>query len=154
MIRKALLVSAAVLVIACGGSSSGTTASTTETSGAERAPRFSQISVDDVSTAMTTPGSVAIFDANSQETYAQHHVPTATWVDYDAVRAEQLPTDRATQLVFYCANEQCEASHVAAESAIDMGYTSVAVMPAGIEGWVAAGKPVETGAAAAPAAPQ
>jgi rhodanese-related sulfurtransferase len=136
--------------VACGGGSSPETTTTTTTTGSETAatesaPRFAQISVDEVATALDTrQGEVAVFDANSPETYAEHHVPGATWVDYDSLSAEQLPEDRSTQLVFYCANEQCEASHVAAEAATNLGYQNVAVMGAGIQGWIAAGKPVET----------
>ena len=52
----------------------------------------------------------------------------------------ELPADKSKQLVFYCANTQCGASHEAAEKAITAGYTNVKVMPEGIAGWVKAGK--------------
>ena len=71
-------------------------------------------------------------------------MPGATWVHYDSVTAETLPADHATSLVFYCANEQCEASHVASSTAMDLGFTDVSVMGAGIDGWIASGQPVET----------
>ena len=58
--------------------------------------------------------------------------------DLDAL--DKLPRDKATQLVFYCANPSCSASHYAAEKARTAGYQRVAVMPAGIAGWVKAGK--------------
>ncbi|HUL58165.1 MAG TPA: hypothetical protein VLU43_02770 [Anaeromyxobacteraceae bacterium] len=38
------------------------------------------------------------------------------------------------------------ASHEAARRAVELGYTSVFVMPDGIQGWRKAGKAVETGA--------
>ncbi len=38
------------------------------------------------------------------------------------------------------------ASHKAAREAAQLGYSSVFVMPDGIQGWVKAGKPVERGA--------
>jgi rhodanese-related sulfurtransferase len=37
------------------------------------------------------------------------------------------------------------ASHQAARRAAALGYTKVFVMPDGIDGWIAAGKPVEKG---------
>lgn len=58
--------------------------------------------------------------------------------DMDAV--DQLPADRTTDLVFYCANTACRASHEAAEHARTAGYTHVRVLPEGIAGWVKAGK--------------
>lgn len=58
--------------------------------------------------------------------------------DFD--KLDNLPRDKATQLVFYCANTMCSASHLAADQARAAGYARVAVMPAGIAGWVKAGK--------------
>jgi rhodanese-related sulfurtransferase len=144
------------LLAGCGGGGAAQTSEQTASTGGEteQQAQFAQISVDEVESALNRPEApAAVFDANSPETYAEHHVPGATWVDYDALSAEQLPADRDRQLVFYCANEQCEASHVAAQRAVALGYSNVAVMGAGIQGWVAAGKPVETGAAQAEAAP-
>ena len=147
MRRFTLSLFAACALAACGGGSSGatTTADTEGTTGAETpAQELAQVSVDEVAGAVEGHDpSWAIFDANSRETFDANHVPGATWVDYDAVTQEQLPADRSATLVFYCANEQCEASHVAARSAIGFGYENVRVMGAGIHGWMAAGKPVE-----------
>jgi rhodanese-related sulfurtransferase len=41
------------------------------------------------------------------------------------------------------------ACHTAARQAVALGYTNVSVLPAGIQGWVAAGKAVVTGPAPA-----
>lgn len=150
----------ALSLVACGsssGSSSSTTASSSgseSSSTAEAAPRFHQISVADVAARVEAhDASLAVFDANHRETFDEHHVPGATWVHYDQVTADVLPADHATSLVFYCANEECSASHVAAESAIDLGYTDVSVMGGGIQGWIDAGKPVESATPATTATP-
>lgn len=123
-------------LLGCGGATSNEPAT--------RAPRFAQVSVEEVARGIAGPERrLAVFDANSRELYEARHVPGAVWVDYDAFAREQLPADLATPLVFYCYNEQCSASHVAAERAIDFGFTNVAVMGAGIAGWQAAGQPIE-----------
>ena len=62
--------------------------------------------------------------------------------DMDAV--DQLPADKTTGLVFYCANTACGASHQAAERALTAGYTNVKGMPAGIAGWVSTGKKTQS----------
>jgi len=79
-------------------------------------------------------------DANGDTTRKRMGViPGAVLLrDMDAV--DQLPADRSTGLVFYCANPACGASHEAAEHAITAGYTHVQVLPEGIAGWVKAGK--------------
>ncbi len=150
---SALLLSCSLA--ACGGASSGAASSadgaTASTSGSESsseaAPRFAMVTVDQVAARVEAHDPrLAVFDANGRETYDEHHVPGATWVHYDSVTADVLPADRGASLVFYCANEHCSASHVAAETALDLGYTDVSVMGGGIQGWIDAGKPVESAA--------
>lgn len=160
MKRHAMIALTALALAACGSSSSASestetastsgTESTTETS-AERS--FAMMSVEEVAAGIEGPDArLAVFDSNRREVFEEHHVPGATWLRYDAVSTDALPADTATPIVFYCANEQCGASHQAAEAAMDLGYTNVSVMGAGIEGWVAAGMPVEAAAAETAAA--
>lgn len=86
---------------------------------------------------------IQVFDANTPDVFAKHHVPGATHVEYDQVKAADLPTDKSAPIVFYCMNEQCGASPVAAKTAAKLGWKNVYLMPAGIEGWMAARLPVE-----------
>lgn len=87
-------------------------------------------------------------DANGPETRKNRGViPGAIRLsDYETFSASELPADKARPLVFYCANEQCGASHTAAEKALASGHKDVKVLTAGIRGWVDAGKSVEPGA--------
>jgi rhodanese-related sulfurtransferase len=64
--------------------------------------------------------------------------------DSDSFDLTELPADKARPLVFYCANTECGASHHAADKAITAGYTHVMVLPAGIAGWVKAGKKTQS----------
>ena len=93
---------------------------------------------------MIAKGSAKVFDANNVGTRQKMGViPGATLLtDYNSYPLTVLPADKAAQLVFYCANEQCMASHMAADRATGAGYTNVAVLSAGIAGWVSAGKQV------------
>jgi rhodanese-related sulfurtransferase len=86
-----------------------------------------------------------VFDNNGPERYSAGHLPGATWLRFDSVEAGNLPPDKGATLVFYCANERCSACHVAARSALGLGYRNVFIMPAGIMGWEKAGKPIEEG---------
>ncbi len=83
-------------------------------------------------------------DVNGKELRSSHGViPGAVLLTsaslFDA--SKELPKDKATNLVFYCANTMCTASESAARRAIDAGYTNVAVLPDGIIGWKQAGQP-------------
>ena len=105
---------------------------------------FKLIHVQDLSSLMAQKDAkVAIFDANNKETREKDGViPGATLLtsskDYDT--AKVLPAAKDTNLVFYCANKQCTASHAAAKRATKAGYTNVAVLADGIQGWVKAGQ--------------
>ena len=105
--------------------------------------KVQELHVNDVATAITKKEAVYIYDANSKERYDQGHVPTARWVPFNKVAANQLPKDKSAKLVFYCYNEMCSASTTAAKQALELGFTSVHVMPEGIEGWIKSGQKLE-----------
>ena len=87
-------------------------------------------------------GKAAIFDVNGAGVRTKFGViPGATLLSsssqYDL---SVLPKNKATKLVFYCANTRCTAAPTAAERAIGAGYTDVNVLHVGIAGWKEAGK--------------
>jgi hypothetical protein len=89
--------------IGCGSGGSGTSGNAAT---AEEVEHFARMSVDEVAAGMAAADRrLAVFDANDRETFDERHVPGATWVDYDGVTREQLPSDTSTPLVFYCYNE-------------------------------------------------
>jgi rhodanese-related sulfurtransferase len=84
-------------------------------------------------------------DANGEATRKKMGViPGAVLLtDSEAFSLSELPADKSKPLVFYCANTHCDASDQAAGRALTAGYTNVKVLPAGIAGWVEAGKKVQ-----------
>jgi rhodanese-related sulfurtransferase len=103
---------------------------------------FGRLSVDEVQKLVDSNGALVV-DNNSPERFQKGHVPGAINARYDAVTEEKLGADKDRTLIFYCANERCHACHKAANAAIALGYKKVFIMPAGIMGWEAAGKPVQ-----------
>jgi rhodanese-related sulfurtransferase len=104
---------------------------------------FGQVSVDQL-VSLRKAKAVTILDANDVETRNKMGViPGATLLtSFEKYELAQLPASKSSKLVFYCANTMCTASHAAAERAVTAGYKDVAVLPAGIEGWVEAGQAV------------
>lgn len=85
----------------------------------------------------------AFVDANGDDTRKKLGViPGAilltSYSEFDAEK--ELPKDKRKKLVFYCSNEMCSASKVAASRAIDAGYSNVAVLPVGVKGWKSSGQ--------------
>ena len=111
--------------------------------GAAAASKASPKTVELAQLAKWVEGKTAsVFDANYRKVFEEGHIPGAVHVAYDKVTASVLPKDQASNVVFYCKNEQCGASTKAAQAAIDLGWSNVFVYKAGIDGWVKSGKPV------------
>ena len=91
--------------------------------------------------AWVASGACKPVDANGDGTRSHMGViPGAVLLsDYRRYDVAELPADKATRLVFYCANEQCGASHTAAARAVIAGYRDVRLFKGGIAGWKNAG---------------
>jgi membrane protein DedA with SNARE-associated domain/rhodanese-related sulfurtransferase len=77
---------------------------------------------------------------------ARPHIPGAMLVDLDEIGAETvvLPRDRA--IVFYCACPNEVSAKRAAQILLARGHPDVRALAGGLDGWMAAGHPVEQGA--------
>lgn len=107
---------------------------------------FRVIHVNDLEQMMKTDAAnVHVFDANNEKTRMNDGlIPTAVTLDSSSHYAvTNLPSDKNSKLVFYCANTECTASHDAAKVAMKAGYPNVYVMVDGIQGWKKAGKPTQ-----------
>lgn len=95
--------------------------------------------------AMLSAGEATAVDANNEQTREREGtVPGATLLSSSsAFDASELPSDTASNLVFYCANTRCTASDGAANRAREAGYANVHVMREGIVGWKEAGNPTD-----------
>jgi rhodanese-related sulfurtransferase len=88
------------------------------------------------------PDGVLIVDSRpTARMYDPGHIPTAISIpdlQFEAM-AEQLPKDKSTLLVFYCAGVQCVLSHRSAFKAEKLGYNNVKVYPGGYPDWIEKG---------------
>ncbi|HEY8473386.1 MAG TPA: rhodanese-like domain-containing protein [Natronosporangium sp.] len=95
-------------------------------------------------------GTVTVVDALGGEYYAKQHLPGAIALVEDEVSAlaGKLLPDKSAAVVTYCSNPACPNSQRVAERLVALGYTNVRKYREGIEDWVAAGLPTESGARA------
>jgi len=103
---------------------------------------LSEVTVDQLDQLLASHKATAV-DANGDSTRKRMGVVPGAILLSDSDSTKGLPADKASALVFYCGNTACMASHNAAEKAMTAGYTNVKIMPAGIAGWVQAGKKVQ-----------
>ena len=69
------------------------------------------------------------------------HLPGALLIDLDAVSGHDFPRDRA--IVFYCACPNEASAKRATQILLSRGYQNVRPLIGGLDGWIAAGHPVE-----------
>ena len=91
---------------------------------------------------------VTAVDVNAPASWLRARVPGAVNLDPAGYSDRDLPSDKHALVVFYCSNLLCRKAPSAALRAKRMGFANVRVMSAGIAGWLDAGLPVESGAAA------
>lgn len=110
----------------------------------EGGPR--ELSVDELGKMLDGETTVAIYDANGSKVRGEYGIiPGAELIDSaDGYDLAKLPDDKATPCVFYCSSTWCSAARTAAVRAQSAGYRDVAVLPVGIKGWKAAGRPTES----------
>jgi rhodanese-related sulfurtransferase len=92
-------------------------------------------------------GTVTVVDALGGDYYAQRHLPGAiALVEADvSAQAGRLLPDLSAPIVTYCSNPACPNSQRVAQRLTGLGYTHVRKYAEGIEDWVAAGLPTESG---------
>lgn len=137
---RTLLFSVALAAAACSTSSTKTAATAQQ-----HEANLPTVTVEELDSKLAAGTSQAV-DANVDETRKKLGVvPGAVLLsDSENFQLTELPSDKSKELVFYCANPQCGASHQAAAKAVAAGYSNVRVMPDGIAGWVKAGKKTQS----------
>jgi rhodanese-related sulfurtransferase len=103
------------------------------------------VNTEALATMMRLKVPMTILDARSGKYDDGRRLPGAKALSPMAKDAEvtaALP-DKTALIVTYCVDPKCPASHQLGEKLRALGYTNVLEDHEGIEGWVAAGKPVE-----------
>src|SRR5437016_1390385 len=116
--RKLLFAVALVAAAACSKK-----ANDAPTATAAAAPaKIPAMTVDEVDQAVTA-GQAQAVDCNGESTRKKEGViPGAVLLtDDESFALGELPADKQKQLVFYCANTECGASHHAASKALTAG---------------------------------
>lgn len=70
---------------------------------ATSADSFGMMGVEDVAKILGKPD-VYIFDANTESTFKEGHVPGAKFVVYRTYPESDLPKNKEATLIFYCKN--------------------------------------------------
>jgi rhodanese-related sulfurtransferase len=88
-----------------------------------------------------------LVDALAPISYAMAHLPGAINMTSQLMddRARRRIPDRDTEIVVYCADEDCGSSVTVANRLVELGYRNVRHYAGGKRDWEAAGLPLEGG---------
>lgn len=97
----------------------------------------------------TREGGTRLLNVLSHEDFQEGHIPGSLHAPiadpgFDGRLAALLP-DKSTPVITYCCSRTCPASTKAARRMEELGYTHVYDYKDGIEGWKAAGLPLDEG---------
>lgn len=96
---------------------------------------------------LSSAGRPVLVEALPEKYYIAQHLPGALHLPHDQVDAlaSTVLPEKSAEIVVYCANRQCQNSHIAAHRLSVLGYTDVSVFAGGKREWEEAGLPFEAG---------
>ena len=103
------------------------------------------ITIDELALALGAPARPFVVDVGTRiAQQSRPHIPGAALLDLDAIaRVDDFPADR--DIVVYCACPNEASARRAAQILRRRGFRRVRPLRGGLDGWVAAGHPVEHG---------
>jgi len=90
---------------------------------------------------------VVVIDAQGDGGYDKAHLPGAIDFALDDVpaKASETITSVDQRVLVYCTDEECLGAEFVGTQLVEAGYSNVGRFPGGVDGWLEAGQPVETG---------
>jgi rhodanese-related sulfurtransferase len=107
------------------------------------------ISREELQIKLSSHDQPVLVEALPEKYYVAKHLPGALHLPHDQVDAlaVTLLPQKTASIVVYCANRQCQNSHIAAYRLAALGYTDVSVYSGGKQEWEEAGLAFESGMA-------
>lgn len=102
-----------------------------------KAGNYPAIGVETVKELITKGETFLLVDSRPLVKFLEGSIPSAVSIPDSAFdkKLGLLPTDKATQLVFFCGGYECPLSHSSAKKAMALGYSNVKVCEAGEPAW-------------------
>jgi len=106
---------------------------------------INKISREQIKTMLDTHKSITLIEALPKKYYDAEHLPGAINMPHDEIRklAAQMLPNQEQFIAVYCSNSQCQNSHIAAQTLMQLGYSNVYQYVEGKQDWIEAGYPVE-----------
>lgn len=113
---------------------------------AEADEHWIRLDAEEFKTTLDAESQAFLLDTRTQSEWENDgHLNGAVLIPHDEIdeRQEELPEDKGRLILLYCRSGN--RSQAAAQTLVDLGYTNVRDLETGIQGWKAAGYPVDYG---------
>lgn len=106
---------------------------------------FKMISKKEVTRLMDTGEKFKLVDVLPREHFAQEHIKGAISLPVEEIerKAWKVLPDKKERIVTYCASFECQASTIAAEKLVKLGYTDVLDYKGGLKEYKETGRLLE-----------
>ena len=128
MVRKVLIGLASVLAAWCALAD---------------APQVAQVSQQALLDLQAQKAPMLLLDVRTPEEFAAGHIAGAVNIPYDQVATHLAEIPKDEEVVLYCKSGR--RAGLAAETLSSNGYSKLGHLDGDMQGWVAAGRPVEEG---------
>lgn len=105
------------------------------------APQVAQVSQQALLDMQTQKTPMLLLDVRTPEEFAAGHIAGAVNIPYDQVAAHLAEIPKDKQVVVYCKSGR--RAGMAVETLSSNGYTKLGHLDGDMQGWTAAGRPVE-----------
>lgn len=109
-------------------------------------PQVPQTGVPDLAALRAAGNAPVVVDVRGPEAWNRGHIDGARHIPLDDLdaRIKELPADKAQRVVVYC-GDGSKLGPLGTAKLQSMGFSNVANLSGGIEGWRAAGQKIATG---------
>jgi len=100
---------------------------------------YDKIDAEELKKKMERGEEIQVIDVLSEESYENRHLPGAMNIPYREIGKRKDEIDPDKEIIVYCNDKDCDASPIAAEKLVKLGFEDVTDFEGGLLEWEKAG---------------
>ncbi|MFW6142368.1 MAG: rhodanese-like domain-containing protein [Candidatus Saliniplasma sp.] len=100
---------------------------------------YDKISAEELKKKMERGDEIQVIHVLSEKSYKDRHLPGAVNIPYRDIAKRKDEIDPDKEIIVYCDDKDCDASPIAAEKLVKLGFEDVTDFEGGLLGWEQAG---------------
>ncbi len=100
---------------------------------------YDKIDAEELKKKMEQGEEIQVIDVLSEKSYEKRHLPGAINIPYRDIAKRKDEIDPDKEIIVYCNDKDCDASPIAAEKLVKLGFEDVTDFEGGLLEWEKAG---------------